>query len=129
MSKFDVVGFGALNIDKLNKVNKIAGAEEESFIENYKETCGGSAANTVVGLARLGCKTGFIGKVGCDRESKMLIQDFCIEGVDTNGIIQSSEGKSGTVLGFIDRTGDRALYVDPGVNDTIDYCDQSGVHQ
>ena len=29
MSRFDVVGFGALNVDKLFKVNKLAGAEEE----------------------------------------------------------------------------------------------------
>ena len=63
MTKFDVVGFGALNVDTLLKVDKIAGAEEESFIHDYTEACGGSAANTIVGLARLGCKVGFIGKV------------------------------------------------------------------
>lgn len=121
MTQFDVIGFGALNVDKLYKVNRIANAEEESFIENYAETCGGSAANTIVGLARLGCKTGFIGKVGSDRESKMLIQDLCIEGVNIEGIIQASKGKSGMVLGFIDRNGDRALYVDPGENDNITF--------
>ena len=32
MSRFDAVGFGGLNVDKLFKVNKIAKAEEESFI-------------------------------------------------------------------------------------------------
>jgi ribokinase len=68
MTGLDVVGFGALNVDKLFKVNRIAGAEEESFIEDRSETCGGSAANTVVGLARLGCRVGFIGKVGNDDE-------------------------------------------------------------
>ena len=123
MTQFDVIGFGALNVDKLYKVNRIANAEEESFIEYYTEACGGSAANAIVGLARLGCKTGFIGKVGCDRESKMLIQDLCIEGVNIDGIIQASKGKSGTVLGFIDRNGDRALYVDPGENDNITFSE------
>ena len=53
MSSFDVVGFGALNMDKLFKVNRLAKAEEESFIEDYAEACGGSAANTTIGLARL----------------------------------------------------------------------------
>ena len=52
MTKFDVVGFGALNVDMLFKVERLATAEEESFIENYTEACGGSAANTIVGLAR-----------------------------------------------------------------------------
>jgi len=119
MIPFDVVGFGALNVDKLYKVSKLAKAEEESFIESYTETCGGSAANTIVGLARLGSKTGFIGKIGCDQESKLILQDLCFEGVDTKNIIQSTHGKSGLVLGFIDKKGERALYVDAGVNDTI----------
>jgi ribokinase len=119
MSHFDVVGFGALNVDKLFKVNRLAKAEEESFIEDYAEACGGSAANTAVGLARLGCKVGFIGKVGCDREGDLLIQDFCSEGVNTAGVVRSEQGKSGSVLGFVDKKGARALYIDSGVNDTI----------
>jgi ribokinase len=119
MSRFDVVGFGALNLDKLFKVNKLAKAEEESFIEDYSESCGGSAANTAVGLARLGCKVGYIGKVGCDREGDVLIQDFCSEGVNTDGIVRSEQGKSGVVMGFVNKKGARALYVNSGVNDTI----------
>ncbi|MGQ9641253.1 MAG: carbohydrate kinase family protein [Candidatus Bathycorpusculaceae bacterium] len=121
MKKFDVVGFGALNVDKLFRVNKIAGAEEEGFITDFEEACGGSAANTVVGLARLDCKVGFIGKVAKDREGKMLVEDFRREGVDTGGIIHAKKGRSGTVIGFVDEKGERALYVDPGVNDTIEF--------
>lgn len=119
MSRFDVIGFGALNVDKLFRVNRLAKAEEESFIEDFAEACGGSAANAAVGLARLGCKVGFIGKVGCDREADLLIQDFCKEGVDTNGTIRARQGKSGSVMGFVDKKGARALYIDSGVNDTI----------
>ncbi len=120
MSRFDTVGFGALNVDKLFKVNKIAGVDEEGFIINCEETCGGSAANTIVGLARLGCKVGFLGKVANDREGKMLIEDFCREGVDIKGIVLSEKGRSGVVMGFVDQKGERALYVDSGVNDTIE---------
>lgn len=121
MTVFDAVGFGGLNVDKLFKVNKIAKAEEESFIMDCEEACGGSAANTIVGLARLGCKVGFIGKVADDREGKMLVEDFCRECVDTKGIMHSKHGRSGAVMGFVDEKGDRALYVDPGVNDTIEF--------
>lgn len=121
MSRFDAVGFGSLNVDKLFKVCRIAGAEEETFITDFEEACGGSAANTIVSLARLGCKVGFIGKVADDREGKMLIEDFRKEGVDTKGIIHASRGRSGTVMGFVDNKGERALYVDPGVNDTIEF--------
>jgi ribokinase len=121
MSRFDVVGFGALNVDKLFRVNRLAKAEEESFIEDYAEACGGSAANTAVGLARLGCKVGFIGKVGCDREGDLLLKDFRAEEVDTDGTVRAGQGKSGSVLGFVDKKGARALYIDSGVNDTIEF--------
>jgi ribokinase len=122
MSKaFDVIGFGGLNVDKLFKVNKICRRDEEGFITDSEETAGGSAANTVVGLARLGCKVGFIGKVADDKEGDMLIDDFRREGVDTDGIIHAKRGRSGTVMGFVDKEGERALYVDPGVNDTIEF--------
>lgn len=124
MSKFDVVGFGALNVDKLFKVNRIAAAEEESFITNSAETCGGSAANTAIGLARLACKVGFIGKVANDREGKMLLEEFRREGVDTKGITLAKQGRSGTVMGFVDENGDRALYVDPGVNNQVEFSEK-----
>lgn len=119
MRKLDVVGFGALNLDRLYKVDRIAAAEEESFVVDYSEACGGSAANTVVGVARLGYHAGFIGKTGSDDEGKTLLQDFAKEGVDTSGIIVAKKGRSGKVMGFVDRNGQRALYIDPGVNDTI----------
>jgi len=117
----DIICFGALNMDKLYRVNRIAREEEESFITDFKESPGGSAANTAVGLARLGLRTGYIGKVSNDREGKLLLESFEKEGVDTGGIIISREGGSGFVIGFVDEEGERALYVDPGVNDTIEF--------
>ena len=119
MTRFDVVGFGALNVDKLFKVSRIAHAEEENFIKTYSEACGGSAANTMVGLARLGRKVGFIGKVGLEKEGNMLIEDFVKEGVDTQGIIRAKYGESGTVMGFVDEQGQRALYINSGTNDSL----------
>jgi len=118
--KFDVVCFGALNMDKLYRVNRIAREDEESYITDFKESPGGSAANTAVGLARLGLKIGFIGKVSDDREGKLLIEDFERESVDTNGIVVLRGGRSGAVIGFVDGEGERALYVDPGVNDSLE---------
>ncbi|GAB4316018.1 MAG: carbohydrate kinase family protein [Methanobacteriaceae archaeon] len=123
MKKLDVVGFGALNVDKLFNVNQIAGKDEESYITDSTETCGGSAANTIIGISRLGLKTGFIGKISTDKEGKLLYKNLKEEGVDTHGIIISPEGRSGTVLGFVDRQGERALYVDSGVNDLINFSE------
>jgi ribokinase len=121
MTKFDVIGFGALNIDTLLKVDKIAGAEDESFIHDYTEACGGSAANTIVALSRLGCKVGFMGKIADDHEGILQLKCFENEGVNCDGIIHSSKGKSGVCLGFVDKKGARALYINSGVNDLIEF--------
>lgn len=119
--KFDVLGFGALNVDRLYKVSRIAREDEESFVLDFQEAPGGSAANTVAGLAKLGLKTGYIGKVANDHEGKLLIKDFKREKVDTGGITIASTGRSGIATGYVDLNGQRALYVDPGVNDNLDF--------
>jgi ribokinase len=118
---FDVVCFGALNMDKLYQVNRIAREDEESFIIDIQEHPGGSAANTAVGLARLALKVGFIGKIAEDREGRLLREDFEDEEVDTNGIVVTKQGRSGVAMGYVDKKGDRALYVDPGVNDSLEF--------
>jgi len=119
--KFDVVCFGAMNIDRLYRVNHISKADEESEILDLEESPGGSAANTSVGLARLGVKTGYIGKIAAGREGQFLLGAFIKEAINTNGIIVSKTGRSGTVIGFVDQKGERALYVDPGVNDSLEF--------
>jgi len=119
--RFDVVCFGAMNMDRLYRVNRIAREEEESFIIDFKERPGGSAANTAVGLGRLGLKVGFIGKIAKDRAGRLLLKDFEDEKVETNGIIVSKQGRSGVAMGYVDKKGNRALYVDPGVNDSLEF--------
>jgi len=119
--KFDVIGFGALNVDKIYRVPKIAKEGEETFILDFQEMPGGSAANTIVGLAKLGLKTGFIGKVANDREGQILLNDFIREGVNTDGIAVAKKGKSGVVQAYLDKKGERALYVQPSVNDSLTF--------
>ena len=114
----DVIGFGALNLDKIIMVDKIPKSDEEGFIKSIDMFSGGSAANTIVGLARLGLNTGYIGKVGDDGEGSTLIESMLYQGVDIAGI-KVSNGRSGLCLAFVDTNGDRALLIDPGVNDNI----------
>ncbi len=114
----DAIGFGALNVDKIYLVNKIPKAEEEAYVKDVQIFAGGSASNTIVGLSRLGMKTGYIGKVGNDADGDFLLRDLRSEGVDTYQVIRAN-GRSGNALIFVDEYGNRAILVDPGVNDTI----------
>jgi len=115
----DVIGFGALNLDKMYYVKDIACKDEESYIKDYDINPGGSAANTIVGLSRLGLSTSYIGKLADDDEGELLEMNLISEGVYVNNLIEAEKGNSGKVLGFIDEDGERALYVDSGVNDEI----------
>jgi ribokinase len=115
----EVIGFGALNVDKLYSVENIAGKDEESFIKSETDTPGGSAANTIVGLARLGCSTSIIGKIAEDEDGDLIEYNLALNGVYSNNLIYSENGSTGKCLGFVDNDGERCLYIDPGVNDDI----------
>lgn len=115
----EVIGFGALNVDKLYSVENITGKDEESFIKSETDTPGGSAANTIVGLARLGCSTSIIGKIAEDEDGDLIEYNLALNGVYSNNLIYSENGSTGKCLGFVDNDGERCLYIDPGVNDDI----------
>jgi ribokinase len=115
----EVIGFGALNVDKLYSVGNIASEDEESFIKSEIDTPGGSAANTIVGLSRLGCSTSIIGKIAEDDDGDLIEYHLAINGVYANNLIYSENGSTGKCLGFVDENGERCLYIDPGVNDEI----------
>ena len=115
----EIIGFGALNVDKLYSVESIAGCDEESFIKSETDTPGGSAANTIIGLSRLGCSTSIIGKIAEDEDGDLIEYNLAINGVYSNNLIYSESGSTGKCLGFVDENGERCLYIDPGVNDEI----------
>ena len=115
----EVIGFGALNVDKLYSVENIASKDEESFIKSETDTPGGSAANTIVGLSRLGCSTSIIGKIAEDEDGDLIEYHLAVNGVYSNNLIYSETGSTGKCLGFVDEDGERCLYIDPGVNDEI----------
>ncbi len=115
----EIIGFGALNVDKLYLVENIAGKDEESFIKSKTDTPGGSAANTIIGLSRLGCSTSIIGKIAEDDDGDLIEYNLAVNGVYSNNLIYSESGSTGKCLGFVDSRGERCLYIDPGVNDEI----------
>lgn len=59
----------------------------------FKKYLGGSPANIAVGLARLGNKVGFIGRVSADRFGDYIEQVFRQEGVDVKGLSRAENGE------------------------------------
>jgi ribokinase len=131
MSTIEVIGLGALNIDYLYKVERILD-DGEAVVKESKSSPGGSSANTIYGLAKLGVKTGFTGVVGDDAEGKILLHDFQKVGVDISQIKVNPGATTGSVLCLSDRLGRRSLYVIPGANNlltiddlALDYINQA----
>jgi ribokinase len=114
----EVIGFGALNIDQIYSVERIL-SDGEAPIKEFNLSPGGSAANTLYGLAKLGVNTGFVGIVGGDEAGRMLLGDFSKVGVDV-GQIRVKQVKTGATLCITDKRGRRAIYIVPGANGLLE---------
>lgn len=133
MNSIQIIGVGALNTDHIYKVERIL-EDGEAVVDWAKSFPGGSAANTIYGLAKLGVSTGFCGAVGDDEEGKILLNDFRGVGVDTSQVLVKPKARTGSVLCLSDRGGKRSLYVRPGANSRLDlddldfsYINQAGI--
>lgn len=117
MKNLEVVGIGALNVDHLFRVDEVV-TGSEAVIREEKVFTGGSSANTIYALSRLGIKAGFLGAVGSDTDAGLVKKDFEKAGTNIDGIVQK-KGPTGRVYGFISESGERSLYVLPGANSLL----------
>ena len=117
MAEIEIVGFGAMNIDRLYQVDEVV-VDGEQMVRDFTVLPGGSAANTIYGLAKLGIKAGFVGAVGMDNDGKELTNDFKAITVGTSQI-SAKKATTGLTFCLSDKLGKRAIYVSPGANDLL----------
>ena len=96
----DVVCFGDLLMDFVPMESGLDFAD----LPTFKPVPGGAAANVAAGLAKLGKKSGFLGKVGDEPFGRVLIDTLKREGVETSSIRQDSRAR--TALAFVTLTKD-----------------------
>ncbi|MGG1556335.1 5-dehydro-2-deoxygluconokinase [Paenibacillus ferrarius] len=89
----DLIGVGRLCID-LN-ANEIHRPMEDTL--SFTKYVGGSPANITIAAARLGLKTGFIGRVSDDQFGRFIIRYLKKEQIDTSSVITD---RSGSVTGL-----------------------------
>jgi ribokinase len=133
----DVIGVGALNVDLFYKVpsltlaghtfepgEEIVGdedlfakvSEELATQEPIARSGGGSAANTVFALSRMGYSTGFLGVTGKDDSSKFLLRSM--EGVDVGHVKKYK--RAGVCISLL-ADGERSLLAMPNSNDFFSF--------
>jgi ribokinase len=120
-SGVDVIGFGAMNLDEIAVVPRIV-VDGETRIRELRRRPGGSAANTVYALAKLGMATAYVGAVGDDPAGQILVQDLTKAGVDTSQVVVKAGEPTGFVWAIADAS-KRSLYVYPGANDLLHWRD------
>ncbi|UOQ45235.1 aminoimidazole riboside kinase [Halobacillus salinarum] len=85
---------------------------------NFQKSPGGAPANVAVGLARLGAKSTFLGKVGEDVLGHFLQGILHGYGVDTSSMLLTKEVRTGVVFVTLDEDGERSFdfYIDPSAD-------------
>ncbi len=73
----------------------------------YSLSLGGSAGNTIRAMAQLGCKVGFIGKVGKDTTGDFFIQ--ALENLGVEPVIFRGTERSGKCVSLISADGERTM--------------------
>ncbi|MEG2515005.1 MAG: adenosine kinase, partial [Bacteroidaceae bacterium] len=86
---------------KLKQIN-----EKFAMIKTHQAT-GGSAGNAILGLACLGAKTGFIGKIGDDEHGKFFKDNYVKNGIDEKLLV--CDLPSGVASTFISPDGERTF--------------------
>ena len=74
-----------------------------------REVSGGSAANTVAGIAALGGKCGFIGQVADDQLGEVFAHDIRAAGVDFGTAARAGEPSTARCLIFVTPDGQRTM--------------------
>jgi ribokinase len=156
--KFDCIGFGSINLDEFWEVPKeffkltgvYPGQEVVRNVEWFnryypllKQTGslkalgpGGSAANTIAALRRLGFVTGFFGAVGNDVDLAMSLEELGSKHLLKIRRVNIPSGRCLALINSEDLNRDRALIILPNANELADFdasdnqyfCESSWIH-
>ncbi len=98
------LGKGSMTLVDKQRMNRILGSTSHL---GYNKSAGGSAANTINGLAILGVKTGFIGKVGDDEYG--LFFDTDMKSNQINTTLFKGEEETGKCVVLISEDSERTM--------------------
>lgn len=122
---FHTLSIGGATIDLFLRVPEEHCTETSAFllplgekieVKQIREACGGGAANTAVGLARLGCRAAFCGMLGSDLWGQFLHGELHKEGVHTeSATIVDGETSSFSIV-LSRANGERTILSETGTN-------------
>jgi sulfofructose kinase len=90
-SRFDAVGLGTATVDYVGLVPHFPEPDDKLPMLEFVRDGGGLVATALVTLARLGCRTRYVGKLGEDDFSAFILQGLEREGIDTRAVVRRPE--------------------------------------
>ena len=119
----DVLKEFSLPKGSMQLVDHIKSAELKARTEMFKKSLasGGSAANTIHGLAKLGTGSGFIGSVGKDATGNFFEKEMKDAGVNT--LLIKRESVTGTALALVSPDSERTFATHLGAATELEAAD------
>ena len=107
---FDIAVVGELNLDLvLYGLDREMPVERELLASGFSMTLGSSSAILAHNMAKLGCRTAFLGKVGDDDMGRIAVSRLREAGVDTASITVAEGGIATGVTVLLPHTGGRHI--------------------
>jgi sugar/nucleoside kinase (ribokinase family) len=117
----DILCVGQLVADILVRpVERVDFGIDTQRVELIELRNGGDSLNTAIGLSRLGCRVGFVGRVGTDHWGDFLAEVIRNEGIEAGGLKRSATAGTCAVVVLINSEGDRVFFYHGGAND--EFC-------
>ncbi|MEO1969100.1 MAG: adenosine kinase [Sphingomonadaceae bacterium] len=105
----DLIDELQLNRGGMTLIDEARSAELYSAMPPAREVSGGSAANTLAGLATLGLQCAFVGQVADDQLGAVFRHDMRATGIDFDTPAREGEPSTGRVLIFVTPDGERTM--------------------
>ena len=99
----DVTSIGEAFVDFVSLTSDGSLTNAQSFVK----AAGGAPANVAVGLARLGLRSAFAGKVGKDSFGRFVQKELRLAGVDTWGVVVDRRHKTRLAFVAVSNDGNR----------------------
>ena len=120
----DVTCVGIVTADVVGKpIDALPGRGQLALVERMELHTGGCAANTGIGLAKLGVDTAIIGKVGSDGFGDFIVRRFAEHGIDVGGIARDRETATSATMVLVHSDGERSFLHYFGANATLREAD------
>ncbi len=113
----DVVCLGILVADVVGKpVETLPERGKLTLVDRMELHTGGNAANSGIGLAKIGIDVAVIGKVGDDGFGDFMVNRLERNGIDTHGVVRDKEVATSATMVMVHKDGERSFIHYLGAN-------------